>query len=352
MPNINKKYVTITLFISVSIIALFFIFFAFQLRQNDPKFRPFLKREHDYYVYDYVAGHLHRNHAKRIYDWKEYSKRTIALQTNNLGFRENDETLEQKSKGMVRILVTGDSHIDGVVNNTESFANQLEYRLNRGLTKPGYECINGGVGHYGPQNYSGFLKRFLYLEPDVYIVCIYTGNDFVDAICIEEFHKRLKTQRRPDGYYNKLKAADKTFNRNLAQAINQVYFFKTFPHLKDNALEITKTHLEIIANICKDNHIKFVVALLPAKPDVERQTDAERINAATDILELTDTDLAVNRHLTISLAAWLETKKINYIDLYEPMKKANRELFWKRDHHLNTNGHALMADIIHSSFKF
>ena len=348
----SKKYVTFLLVVSGSIIAFFFILHGFKGRQNNPKFRPFLKQEYDYYVYDYMAGHLHREHAKRIYYWDEHEKGPIVLQTNNLGFREDSDTSEQKAKGTVRILVTGDSHIDGVVNNNESFANQLEDRLNRGLTTPGYECINGGVGHFGPQNYSGFLKRFLYLKPDVFFVVIYTGNDFMDAICIEEFHRRLKTNKRPDDYVQKLTAANKIIDGNLAQAINQVYFFKTFPHLKDKALEITGKHLEMITKICKDNNIKLMVALLPTKTDIEPNTDAERIKAANEMLHLTDTDLAINRHLAISLATWLEMKEINYIDLYEYMKNRNVTLFWKKDHHLNTNGHALMADIIYSSFHF
>lgn len=352
MIVVNKKTVTFLLVISGSIIAFFFILQGLKGVQGNPRFRSFLKREHKYYIYDYVAGHLHREHAKRVYNWDEYTKGAIVLQTNNLGFREDNDTSEHKSKGIVRILVTGDSHIDGVVNNTESFANRLEFRLNRGLTTPGYECINGGVGHFGPQNYSGFLKRFLYLKPDVFFVVIYTGNDFIDAICIEEFHQRLKTKKRPDGYLEKLTAANKIIDGNLAQAINQVYFFKAHPHLKDKALEITKTHLEIITKMCKDNNIKLIVALLPTKTDVEPNTDAERIKAANEILQLTDTDLAVNRHLAISLAAWLEMKKINYIDLYEHMKNKDRTLFWKKDHHLNTDGHELMADIIYSSFKF
>lgn len=119
---------------------------------------PFLKVENDYYIYDDVAGHLHRPNARREYKWPEHKSGKIIMNTNNLGFRENADTEIQKVSGVIRILVTGDSHIDSVVYNGEFFPNQLEGLLNKGNTNPSYECINGGVGNYGPHNYSGFLK--------------------------------------------------------------------------------------------------------------------------------------------------------------------------------------------------
>jgi len=345
-----KKAIPIILVIFILIVFLILIFRGFKTKPKIPPVIPqFLKIETDYYVYDEVAGHLHKPQAKREYTWPEHKKGKIVMQTNNLGFREDVDTKKEKPAGITRILITGDSHIDGVVYNSESFPNQLEYLLNRGEKNPRYECINGGVGSYGPQNYSGFLKRFLYLKPDVFVVVLYTGNDFLDTFYIEENSGRLKTPLRTPGYHDKLLEADKVLSGSVAQSLNQIFFFKTYPGLMGKAVEITAAHIEIINQICQDNKIKLLIVLLPTKLDIESDTDRERIMAASEILQLSGKDFGITRQLTGLLISRLTEKRINYIDLFAPMKKKLRQLYWKKDHHLSSRGHRVIARIIYNS---
>jgi hypothetical protein len=317
------------------------------LQERIPKF---LKIETDYYIYDALAGHIHKANAIREYIWPEHKKGKIIMKTNNLGFREDVETREEKPEGLVRILVTGDSQTDGVVYNSESFSNHLEYLLNRQVQNNRYECINGGVGHYGPQHYSGFLKRFLYLKPDVYVVVFYTGNDFLDTFYIEDVNGRLQTPMRPAGYHNKLLEADKVLTGSIAQSLNQIFFFKTFPGLMEKAIEITMTHMEIINQVCRDHNIKLLVVLLPTKLDIELHTDRERIIAASKVMELSEKDFGITRELINMLISCLHDNNINYLDLFSYMKRKNRKLYWKKDHHLNCRGHRMVARVIYNSF--
>jgi lysophospholipase L1-like esterase len=337
----------IPVLLTVSLLAVFLILiFPPGPSKKTTKILPFLKIETDYYIYDDTAGHLHKPNAKRVYHWPEHKKGKIIMQTNNMGFREDIDTKIEKPPGITRILVTGDSHIDGVVYNMESFPNQLESLLNNRGKNPRFECINGAVGHYGPQNYSGFLKRFLHLKPDIFILVLYTGNDFINTLFIEEFNGGFQTPQRPPGYYEKMEAANKILNNSFPQSLNQILLFKTFPELVDKAMEITKTHLDIINQLCKENGIQFLVALLPTKVDIEMHMDLDRIKAANEILQFSEKDFGINRQLTESLISWLIKKKINYIDLYSPMKKKLRKLFWQKDHHLNNRGHKVIARII------
>lgn len=351
MDIFNKTSITISLTASALILILFFALHGIKGKPDDMRFRDFLKAENDYYIYDSEAGHLHRDHAKRVFEWPEHPQGTIVMLTNNLGFREDNETLEEKPTGTVRVLVTGDSHTDGVIYNSESFANRLESRLNNGNTGTVYECLSGGVGHYGPQNYPGFLKRFLYLKPDVYVVVFYTGNDFLDAVCIDEFNKGRESPRRPAEYYQKMIEANKLMDGSVAQALNQLYFFKRFPGMEEKALAIAKTSMEETARLCGDNNIKLLVALLPTKLDIEPDTDAERINKANGILRLLEEDFHINRRLTESLAARLSELNIDHFDLYDSMKNNESELYWKADHHLNDKGHDLIAEIVYPAFR-
>lgn len=189
----------------------------------------FLEDESDYYMEDEIAGHVHRPHAVRRYEWPEYKKRLIILKTNNLGFREDTDTSVNKLKDVIRILVTGDSHIDGVINNNESFPNVLETRLNSANPAFKFEVINGGVGYYGFEHYELFLHKYLFLKPDKYIVVIYTGNDFLDSARIVEL--KLQPIERPSAYAASL---EKCIHEGItSQVMNQGYYFKTFPAMNE-----------------------------------------------------------------------------------------------------------------------
>jgi hypothetical protein len=47
--------------------------------------------------------------------WPEHPEGGFRMVVNNKGLRENEDTQIQKADQAFRILVTGDSHIDGVV---------------------------------------------------------------------------------------------------------------------------------------------------------------------------------------------------------------------------------------------
>jgi hypothetical protein len=349
--NISSMVKKVILIIAIASFFLILFLWIFQRPNVEiPDNLPLhLKVEKDYYIYDQVAGHLHKPNASRVFPWKEHQKKTIIMKTNNLGFREDFETSKTKAEGIKRILITGDSHIDGVVCNVESFPNQLEVLLNNGRKNHRYECINAGVGHYGPQNYSGVLKRFLYLKPDVFIVVIYSGNDFMDALYIEELNGRLKFPPRSGDYIEKLQTANKMLADSVAQALNQIYFFKTFPNLMNIAVDITANHLESIKRICEDNHIELLVVFLPTKLDAEMERDKERLMPVIDLLQLSKDQLEINHQIVETLISWLSKENIKHIDLLSPMKKCIRKLFWARDYHLNSRGHLKMARIIYNS---
>src|SRR5579884_2355866 len=88
-----------------------------------------VRKERDFYVFDPVVGFVHKARARRVYDWPEHPDHRIELRTNNLGFRDNADTVAEKKPGTTRILFIGDSQTDGVVNNRESFVSLLESKL-------------------------------------------------------------------------------------------------------------------------------------------------------------------------------------------------------------------------------
>ncbi len=117
----------------------------------------------------------HRNFAEYGGDFE--------IRTNSLGFNEDFETKIVKSPGSTRIIVVGDSQTVGVCPNHDSWPHRLQQALNQARPDAVNEVINAASGRYSPfQYYAKAAHKLIALEPDVLIVGIYVGNDYVDLL--------------------------------------------------------------------------------------------------------------------------------------------------------------------------
>ena len=343
--TINRKYVY---FAMLSLLGASAFFFAWWLLQRPPGTFP--RSASDYLVSDEILGHRHKPEVVRDFPWPEHKSGRIVMKTNNLGFRKDENTYPAKAQGMIRILVTGDSHIDGVVYNSESFPNMLESILNAAHSTPRFEVLNGGTGHYGPENYRSFLQKYAYLKPDVFVVVLYLGNDFLDVVKLVEA-RLANPPQRPGNYYSLLREASAQNDGAVAQALDQIVYFKTFPHMKDEVLVLTESLLTEIQFSCRGQNIPFVLILLPTKLAIEWDDDKERLEGTRRILGLSKADLALNDELRRQLANWILQQGISFWDATEAMRSEKTSFFWNRDYHLNTDGHHFLAHGFYERFN-
>src|SRR5262249_4857583 len=87
------------------------------------------------------------------------------------GFRDREIPIE-KPPGTYRILILGDSFTFGIGNNLQdTFAKQLEKRLNEREEGMKFEVINGGCSSYSPiLEYLLLAQKGLALNPDLVIL--------------------------------------------------------------------------------------------------------------------------------------------------------------------------------------
>ena len=303
--------------------------------------RPFLKSENDYYVSDPFVGHLHRPMAQRRFRWSEHQRGEIVMQTNNLGLREDADTSPRDRDGLITILVTGDSHTDGVVWNSESFPNLVERELEKRNSTKHFDVLNGGVGHFGPYNYPRIVERYAFLDPAMVIVAFYAGNDFLD--CAELLESTGIANQRGRDYYERLNALSEPLRRTASQHINQAYYLSVFPHMQAQVLDFAEAQLARLAGWCGSHGVELLVVLLPDKLTVER--DEASLRQAAEALKLGVEDLTVGRRLTEGLRARLEGRNIEVLDL-EPEMAGQHGLYWDQDHHLSSDGHRLVAETL------
>ena len=107
----------------------------------------------------------------------------IKFKVNSLGLRDNEYSLE-KPKGIFRILMLGDSFVEGYgVHSDATFSKILERKLNSNGEK--IEVINAGVTGYSPILEYLYLKNYgLALSPDL-VVMNFSMTDFYDELAFK-----------------------------------------------------------------------------------------------------------------------------------------------------------------------
>ena len=329
-----------------SIVLLLFGFTLYpqlsRLRQDQPSNFRAAPLE-DPFVPDRTAGHVHKPNTVWEYEWSEHPVGSIRRAINNLGFVESSDTKKQKDDETYRILVTGEANIDGWVNNAESFPNRLEMMLNSNSKKPKFEVINGAIGRYGPYNYVGFLRKFLFLKPDMYVVVVYTGNNFSHGLRTAIVRNLVRAPKRPEGFRSTLRKAVSENKMAYYQALQQIHYFKTYPELRAFAVDIAVQQMIEIQRICLTEGIELVVLTLPTKCDLESDLRPSPCENASETLGLSLEDLEINKRMAQEFRAKLNEHGIEVLDLLPAMHGTEEELFWEKDYHLNQRGHDVAA---------
>jgi hypothetical protein len=301
-------------------------------------FRPrytFPRSEGDYYTVNPILGHSHRPNAVREVPWPEHP----------LGIRSDRDHKVEKAAGSLRILVVGDSHMDGVVYNSESFATIIEALLNQNSQISRFESLNVAAGYYGPDEYLACATAYDYLAPDHFLVGLYSGNDFLDAA------KRVETfiadgMTRPSGYKSRLRRAQHIHDGAVAQILNQAFYFKTFPHMKIRVLDNVEAIFRELHRKTALKKMTLTVMLIPTKWDVEQSAIGGKFFEAAGALGLSREDLDLAAKLSSELAGRLVWAGIRTWTLPVAAHRPYSPIFWQRDYHLNVTGHGLLARLI------
>lgn len=307
-------------------------------------------REGTRQVYDPLAYAVLKPGVTQTWPWPEHPRGRVISRTNNLGFREDADTAVEKAG--LRVLVAGDSHTDGMVDNAESFANVLEARLAASAPPgaPPVEVLNAGVGNTGPHNYLGTLRRNLHLRPDVFVAVLYTGNDFLNALAISDFFTKRPESRATGGeagaYQRQMLEAYKVHGATVVDRFNQALKFTRFPDDAEVALQAAVGCFREMQAACAAEGIAFLAVLLPTKPDVE-QDDREAFLAVLRDTGLTEEQYGVNARLGARWAAALRAEGIEVLDATPALREARGgPFYWKKDWHLDVAGHAVVAGLL------
>ncbi len=299
--------------------------------------------------FDPVASVVLRPDMVRTFDWPEHPAGHVTMRSNNLGFREDRPTVVAKAGP--RVLVLGDSHTDGVIDNADNLAHVLERLLDEDAAAAGtapVEVLNAAVGGTGPHEYVGQLRKHLDLLPDLVIAVIYTGNDFANALLLSDYATKRHRKPRDAGYRRPLDAAAARWPLLVPQGFNQPCEFRYWSGDDELALVAALDDLLVMRRLCDGIGSRLLVTILPSLADVQPHTDRATVDAILQTLALTPEEFGINLRLGQRLIGELASRGIPCLDPSAAMAASDTPLYWRADHHLGFAGHALLGRLLHA----
>ncbi|QDU67919.1 SGNH/GDSL hydrolase family protein [Engelhardtia mirabilis] len=286
----------------------------------------------------------------RVLHWREHPDGEFVRATGVAGLRLTGPLPAQRPEPL--IVLTGDSHMDGVCAEDETAAAVLEANL---ALRPGVEAVrvlNAGVGQYTFPHYLAVAWRYLELAPDVLVVVVFGGNDFGAIDSVEAELAGEPEPVRPAGYDQhiqrvvKTKLAGRRGGASLWQALNQVYLFEVQPELETRSVERSLVYLEEIDRMARARGTRFIAAYLPPMHDVREEFSRNLYASLFKELEIDESALASSNRVADAMLAGLEARGIETVDARPTLREWPGHLYWVADEHLNTVGHRLLGELL------
>ncbi len=264
--------------------------------------------------------------------WEEHPKGGYVMRTNDLGIRE--DTDPSTSAPDLRVIVTGDSHTDGVCGNDESFPNRLEAMLAEKTPGKSLEVLNMGIGGYTFWNYLGVLRTYApKLKPNVFVVACYGGNDFYEVLGLERYfhHRKAGSKSRlPESLFRV------TGTGLVAQELTQVGHMLSNPEDIDIAIDTANSITREMIRVAAENHVKLVAVYIPpasvGQPEFVKD-ELDTVLKATDWKR--DDVTAIPNRLADGWISYLRNHEVPCLDLRPIFASTHERLYWKADLHIN-----------------
>ena len=311
---------------------------------------------------DPVIGFRLKPHARTHFATSEFA---VDIAVNGAGFRD-DEELGPKAANERRILLLGDSLVLSVqVPFAQTFGERLEHRLNSRSSDVRYRVVNAGVQGYGPVEEQLFMRSIAArVQPDLVVPVVFVGNDAEEAYSSQvkltsngrgaaeavtsSLATRLRRLVRRSMVLQILRLRVLSATSRITTTVAppepplQSYAARPAPRI-DEGLTIARHSIEDIANAASSAGAATIVALMPARFQVD-EPDYLRLKIA---VESTGGELvrdAASERFDRALSAL----PIPRIDLLPALRRAQPgpDLFFQDTVHLTPHGHQVVADAL------
>ncbi|MCK6447109.1 MAG: hypothetical protein L6Q99_12025 [Planctomycetes bacterium] len=290
---------------------------------------------------DPFTGFVYRpNHARRVI-LADHPEGAFAKRTNSLGLSQDDELAATRD---FLVLVGGDSHADGLCDNRDTFGARVRDGLRARAPELSIDVANAAEAGYAFHQYLGLLHKFADLRPDVYVVAFYTGNDVLGAVKLRHYFARTMPPAHTLEYFKEIRRAQKLSTGSVANALNQLLYFRLYPNELEPALANCLELCAEIERLCAERGIELLYVAIPTCLEASGVSDAAFAELRRD-LALDDTAWNHFELVTDRLVGGLRARGRDVIDLREHFRSPRRDYYWT-DLHIDVEGQALIAELL------
>jgi hypothetical protein len=279
---------------------------------------------------------------------------------NSKGFKDT-EFRSEKVNGTRRFVGIGDSFVFGTVPYKYNFLTVFEEEWNRAQTASPIEVFNMGIPGTSPRQYlSVLIKDALPLQPDVALVFIYIGNDFIEikkpllqhsfviaaGKFVLDFIRHVEGGVTPHSRTSEYKndAPTLSVDKFLQIETGRSDIYAQGSKMLAERLPRLMYFVDEIHRVCKEKDIALYIVLIPDEVQIDRKLQQDVLAA----LRLTSDELDFDQP-NKRLAQELQGRGIKHLDLLPAFRDASREegrLYIPRNTHWNIEGNRLAAALL------
>lgn len=276
--------------------------------------------------------------------WPEHPRGEYRRTVNDAGFTRS--TPLSPAPPDLRVLVVGDSHLEGAVSEDENMCGIAEARLS--ASRPGgvVEVLNAGQGGTHFYNYLAVVERHLELDPDVVVCIAYSGNDFGGAVQLSRHFNSLGPWGPPGVPRARLEALRNQHVKATAQCLGQAWAFLARPQALPHGVEAAAATIAEMDRMCAARGIRFHCIRLPSAFCAQPQRYAGAIEDALEVMELGNAPLEVEPALTEAWIRRLAEAGVEVIDTLPLLAALEGDAYWHADLHLAIEGHRVVGERI------
>lgn len=279
-----------------------------------------------------------------VMTWPEHPGGRVVMNTNSVGLRGRVELAEQLPD--LRVLVAGDSHTHGVCNAFETFPALLGISLRRLNPGKSVESLNAAYGGFTFYQYAGTLLRWRERTPQVFVVAVFGGNDFMESLPFASFFARTKlVEWAPDRLQLRQKALARGPNA-MGQALHSAFLFDSMPALADVAMAAAEETMSETRNVAEQIGTRFVVCFIPNPCTYTFDPPLPEVQAVLQQLRPTGFTLDAQLRLESRFVERMQELGIECVDMRATFAAEPTPPYWRKDLHLSLRGQRLIADAL------
>jgi hypothetical protein len=234
------------------------------------------------------------------------------------------------------VIVTGASNVEGKCDDRDAAPALLEALLRKRLPQDDVEVLNAACAGYTFYNFLAVLEQYAELQPDVFCLVAYGGNDFFGNLKFERwFERRLPPRYEPYGTAA-LEASDDDFLRQLVGVeVGQAAYYLNNPEGEqlsiDSALRGDAGHGAPVRRAGHPLRVRLPASAAGGQPAYL----AEERRRALQLVGLEEGALEVSGRIADAWIEYCAQIGIDVIDLRPRFLEADERLYWKADIHIN-----------------